>query len=242
MKLTRRAACTRVLRGLAGASAAWLLPAGAEAAGRRSAEFRFTESYARRIVRVRAPDGAQVLEPVESGKFNLFARLPLTEVDPATFDAETSITLELEDTQFDVLLGDDPTYRPGRTFARITHTTTDENNAPVAYLTFVLRWTSNELTLRVKGQTGGLQEPILAGWYLDDFSWRFENASLAAATVEDSTFYFEVDYAGRVVTRTVRRGPAREEFDVSSVKLQAKGLPVGTDQLGRRAPRAVRRL
>lgn len=237
MKLTRRAACGLVMRGLVGASAAAFLTGEAQAASRRKPEFRFTESYARKVVRVRDEDGSQVFEPVESGKFNLFARIPLDAIDTTEFDEDTALTIELEETVFDLLLGDDPNYQAGRTSARISYSNTDENGTTLVHLSIILHWTTKELTVRMRGRTPEFQEPILAGEYLDEISSRYEDVSEAIITVEDTSHYFDVDYTGRVVSQTVVRGPEREEFDVSSSSLQAKGLYAGVDELGRRSQR-----
>jgi len=241
VKLTRRAACRVVLHGLAGASATLLLAGAADAANRRNPQFHFTESYARKVVRVDEPDGSKVFEPVESGKFTLYARLPLDSIDSAAFNEDTAVTIALEDTVFDVLLGDDPSYSPGRTSAQISYSDTDDSGITLVYLSILLRWNSKELTVRVRGRTPDFQDSIIAVQYLDDFTGPYEDVSDAAITVEDTTFNFDVDYTGRVTTRTVVRGPEREEFDVSSTSLKAKGTPAGVDQLGRRSQRHVRK-
>jgi hypothetical protein len=239
MKLTRRAAGGLLLRGLVGFSASMLLSGEAEAANRRQASLRLSESYARKVVRLRDENGDQVFEPVESGKFDLTVRVPLEGINPAAFDEETALTLELEDTLLDLLLGDDPSYRPGRTSAHLLYSDVDDHGVTVVYLNAQLHWSSKELTLRVQGRTPGFQDPILAGFYLDDFTRRFGDTTTAALTLDNTTFYFDVDYGGRVTSRTIVRGPAQEEFDVSSVSLKAKGIPAGVDSLGRRSRRSA---
>lgn len=239
MKLTRRAAGSLLFRGLTGFAMSALVAGEAEAASRRQPSFQFSESYARKVVRLQE-DGDQVFEPAESGKFKLTARLPLEGIDPTTWDEETALTIELEDTLFDLVLGDDPNYRPGRTSALITYSDLDDNGDPIVYLSFQVRWNTKELTLKAEGLTPEFQESILAGFYLDEISRRFEDTSEAAITVEDTTFYFDVDYSGKVTSRTVVKSPAREEFEVSAVSLKAKGLPAGVDQLGRRSRRPRR--
>jgi hypothetical protein len=237
VKLTRRAACRLVLHGLAGASASLFLEGRAEAANRTKPQFQFSESYARKVVRVVEPDGTKVFEPVESGKFSLTARLPLDEIDPSTFNADTALTIELEEVIFDLLLGDDPAYTAGRTSANISFSEVGGDGLPVVYLSFQIRWNTKSLTIKAHGLTPDFQEPILAGYYLDDFSQRYGDTSEAAITVDDGTYYFDVDYSGRVVTQTVVRGPDREEFDVSSTSLKAIGHDGGFDRLGRRSRR-----
>lgn len=240
MKLTRRAAGKLLFQGLAGLAMSALLVERSEAASRRQPSFQFSETYARTVVRVVDEDGDQVFEPVESGTFKLTARLPLEGIDPATFDEETALTIELEDTFFDLVLGDDPNYRPGRTSALITYSDIDDDGAPVVYLSFQIRWNSKELTVKAEGLTPDFQDSLVAGSYMDDITHRFSDTGESAITVEDTTFYFDVDYSGKVTSRTVVKGPAREEFDVSSVSLKAKGIPAGIDQLGRRSRRPRR--
>ena len=240
MKLTRRAACRLVLGSLAGASASLLLGSQSEAASRRDPEFKFSESYARKLVRVLDEDGSKLFETVETGKFSLYARIPLDQIDPSTFTEDTAITIELEDTFFDLLLGDDPAYSPGRPSASISFSDVDDNDVTVVYLSFLLRWNTKELTIQAHGRTPDFQEPIIAGLYIDGVTQRYGDVSEAAITVEDTTYYFDVDYSGSVTTQTVARGPDREEFEVSSTRLRAKGIPAGFDQLGRRSQRPVR--
>jgi hypothetical protein len=239
MKLTRRAACSLALRSVLGASASLLLAGSTDAASLPKPEFRFTESYGRKLTRLRDPDGTVVFEAVERGKFELFTRVLLDGIDPTAFDAGTAITVQLEDTTFDLLLGDDPTYRPGRTSVHLVFSDTDDNGLPIVYLNITLNWTPQALTIRITGKTPDFQDPILAGFYIDDFTRRYADVSEAAITVDDTTFYFDVDYSGRVTTRTVFRGPDQEEFDISATRLHGKGFFAGIDQLGRRSQRTA---
>ncbi|MGV3720074.1 MAG: hypothetical protein ACO1SX_04110 [Actinomycetota bacterium] len=218
MPQTRRQVCKLLVRALACAAAPVALERPVEATGRRP-RFNIIERYHRKLVCTGR--GAQrVCETVEAGRFRLLIRVPLVETDISTFNASTPIAIKVEETEFTFTLGDDPTYITGRPRARITRTAPGPNGDPLAYQTVLLKWDRKAMQISLDALTPELVEPLFGWDFIDAFTGRHFDTTVAAVTVGEFVITFQLDLFARTSSRTVTR--QQEEFEISSTEITSK--------------------
>jgi hypothetical protein len=105
-----------------------------------------------------------------------------------------------------------------------------EEISNIDYLVVSLKWTNNHLTVTVNGKTAPylFMDSILAGDYVGVETGPIEDIVGAAVDFSGEDFEvfvaFDINITGKVTTKTVHKG--EEDFDVSTVSLKGKGIPV----------------
>ena len=197
----------------------------------------FSESYRQKVACVNI-EGGRSCHVTDAGKFKISAKISLSGIDINQFNEETFLYIELAGFSFEAILGDDPDYTPGVRRARFVYS--DEFVDPkteeilnIDYLVVSLKWTPKQLTVTVKGKTAPyfFLDPILAGNYVGVETGPIEDVVDAAVDFvgEDFEAFVVLDpnITGKVTTKTVHKG--EEEFDVSTINLKGKGIPVPED-------------
>jgi hypothetical protein len=194
----------------------------------------FSESYKQKAACVNI-EGEQFCGVADTGKFKISAKISLSGIDINQFNEETYLSIELAGFFFEAILGDDPDYTPGVKHAKFVYS--DEFVDPITeeisnidYLVVSLKWTNNHLTVTASGKTAPyfFINSILAGNYVGVETGPIEDVVDAAVDSLGEDFevfvVFDINITGKVTTKTVHKG--EEDFDVSTISLKGKGIPV----------------
>jgi hypothetical protein len=222
---SRRRACGIILKTLALAGVPALSAGTAAARPRGAARFRLWERLERKLVAIRADGVPTTYELVDRGRFDLDIHLPVSDLDVEAFDADTTLTIEVNDTLIEVVLGDDPGYAPGRKRIEVSDEGVDAHGIPFVLFRLVAQWNSKELRIQVAARTPDGQDPILAQEYLGAITSPLSDFVTATVGVGDASFDFEVDVTGRTATHTVIR--AKQEYEPSETRLAGSGYAIG---------------
>jgi hypothetical protein len=194
----------------------------------------FSESYKQKAACVKI-EGERFCDVADTGKFKISAKISLSGIDINQFNEETYLSIEFAGFFFEAILGDDPDYTPGVKPGKFVYS--DEFVDPITeeisnvdYLVVSLKWTNKQLTVTAKGKTAPyfFLESILAGNYVGVETGPIEDVVGAAVDFLGEDFevfvVFDPNITGKVTTKTVHKG--EEEFDVSTISLKGKGIPV----------------
>jgi hypothetical protein len=216
------------LKTLAVACAPALAAGRAEAHPRGAPQFRIKERLATRLVPVIEAKEVTGWELVEGGRYDLDIRLPVSELDVASFDEGTSIVIEANDMLLEFALGDDPEYFAGRRHVKLSEGDVDEHGLPFVTFRLLARWNSKEMRIQVAALTPDWRDPIVAQGHLGAINSVFEDFVSATVDVGDASFDFDVDVTGRTATRSVIR--AKLEYEVSQTQLSGSGYAYGWEK------------
>jgi hypothetical protein len=97
-----------------------------------------------------------------SGKVRVEARIPVDPTVTAAFDASTPFSASLGGFSVSGVLGDDPSYVPGKSSATLTEDALDGSGR---VLLAKIRWTDRQMIVRITSVTGGDRAPVIADTY-----------------------------------------------------------------------------
>ena len=215
---------TLVLAGVPALSAG-----GAEAHSRQWPRFRLIERMSRRLNVHNPKNGPPNYEFVESGRFDLDIRLPMSELNPEAFSVDTPITIKAAETVISIVMGDDPEFTLRRRRVELLEEGFDEVRVvPFVLFQLLAHWNAKELRIIVQARTPDGRAPITAHEHLGEVTSLFKDFISATVTVGDVSFDFQVNVTGRVATRTVIRD--KREYELSNVRLAGSGYADGWDK------------
>ena len=218
MNQSRRRACGTILKTLALAGVPALSAGTAEAHPRQWPRFRVVERMSRRLNVHNPKNGPPNYEFVESGRFDLDIRLPLSELNPEAFSADTPITIRAVDTVISVVMGDDPEFTLRRRRVELLEEGFDEVRVvPFVLFQLLAHWNAKELRIIVQARTPDGRAPITAHEHLGEVTSLFKDSISATVTVGGASFDFQVNVTGRAATHTVIRD--KREYELSDVRL-----------------------
>ncbi|MDB6148990.1 MAG: hypothetical protein JWQ44_438 [Chthoniobacter sp.] len=181
----------------------------------------FKEKLAEKIAWDGATSGV-----LSTGAFALTAKIAADGFDPSALNASSLLGIKLGTWNFQQTLGNAAEFNPAKQKAAFVFTSADDQGKPVKWLSLVVSWKGQMISLRALGRTRPFLAPILAGAYDGQTVTPISATQEGSISLGDFQKTFQLAMGGKAKTRA-KVGKDARSHNLSTIALTGKGAFTG---------------